>query len=74
MKLCVNLPMKCIDSTLLQLDYFLEGEGPKKKKKDESSSQFGMVQYMVIPFAILQSGESEGSDLFISWASSAREH
>ena len=70
MKLCINLPMKCIDSTLLQLD-FLAGEGAKK---DESSSQFGMVQYMVIPFAILQSSESEGSDLFISWASSAREH
>lgn len=45
-----------------------------KAKKDESSSEFSMVQYMVIPFAILQSRESEGSDLFISRASSAREH
>lgn len=49
-------------------------QGRAKKKKDESSSQFCVVQNMVIPFSILQKSESEGSDLFISRASSAREH
>lgn len=45
-----------------------------RAKKDESSSQFSVVQNMVIPFSILQKSESEGSDLFISQASSDREH
>lgn len=72
MNYCIRLPVQCVDGTLLHWPILSTREG--KKKKDESSSQFSMVQHMVIPFAILQSRESEGSDLFIRLASSAREH
>lgn len=69
MKLCICLPMyrKHFSAVGIFLAHGRVG------KRDESSSQFDVVQNMVIPFAILQSIESEDSDLFISQASSARE-
>jgi hypothetical protein len=38
-------------------------EGKKEKEKYGSTSQFRMVQYVIIPFP--QGTESEGSDLFM---------